>query len=96
MYLSRKIEKFNEKDIFQVWEIFLGVLIVFWYSFFWYRHFSACNFISEGRPSYPLSTARSEFRGCQGRRTGVAMTTVSNSLILGMWVTKVLENGDKN
>ena len=34
--------------------------------------------------------------GCQGRRTGVAVTTVSNSLILGGWVTKVLKNGDKN
>ena len=26
---------------------------------------------------------------CQGRRTGVEVTTVSNSLILGGWVTKV-------
>ena len=34
--------------------------------------------------------------GCQGRRTGVAVTAVSNSLILGGWVTKVLKNGDKN
>ena len=33
--------------------------------------------------------------GCQGRRTGVGVTTVSNSLILGGWVTKVLKNGDK-
>ena len=33
--------------------------------------------------------------GCQGRRTGVGMTTVSKSLILGGWVTKVLKNGDK-
>ena len=33
--------------------------------------------------------------GCQGRRTGVGVTTVSNSLILGGWVTKVLNNGDK-
>ena len=32
---------------------------------------------------------------CQGRRTGVGVTTVSNSLILGGWVTKVLKNGDK-
>ena len=32
------------------------------------------------------------FWGCQGRGTGVA---VSNSLILGGWVTKVLRNGDK-
>ena len=31
----------------------------------------------------------------QGRRTGVAVTIVSNSLILGGWVTKVLKNGDK-
>ena len=35
------------------------------------------------------------FGGCQGRRTGVAVTTVSNSLILGGWVTKILENSDK-
>ena len=33
--------------------------------------------------------------GCQGRRTGVGVTTVSNSLILGGWVTKVLNNGEK-
>ena len=33
--------------------------------------------------------------GCQGRRTGVGVTTVSNSLILGGWVTNVLKNGDK-
>ena len=33
--------------------------------------------------------------GCYGRRTGVAVTAVSNSLILGGWVTKVLKNGDK-
>ena len=33
--------------------------------------------------------------GCQGRRTGVAVTTVSNSLILGGWVTKALKNGEK-
>ena len=32
---------------------------------------------------------------CQGRRTGVGVTTVSDSLILGGWVTKVLMNGDK-
>ena len=35
------------------------------------------------------------FGGCQGRRTGVGVTTVSNSLILGGWVTKVLKNGDE-
>ena len=34
--------------------------------------------------------------GCQGRRTGVVVTTVSSSLILGGWVTKILKNGDKN
>ena len=33
--------------------------------------------------------------GCQGRRTGVGVTTVSNSLILGEWVTKVLKNDDE-
>ena len=32
---------------------------------------------------------------CQGQRTGVAVTTVSNSLILGGWVTKIFKNGDK-
>ena len=26
----------------------------------------------------------------------MAVTTVSNSLILGGWVTKILKNGDKN
>ena len=31
---------------------------------------------------------------CQDRRRGVGVTTVSNSLILGGWVTEVLENGD--
>ena len=36
------------------------------------------------------------FGGCQGRRTGMAVTTVSISLILGGWVTKVLKNGDKS
>ena len=35
------------------------------------------------------------FGGCQGQRTGVGVTTVSNSLILGGWVTKVLKNDDK-
>ena len=33
---------------------------------------------------------------CQGRRTGVGVTTVSNSLILGGWVTKVLIIATKN
>ena len=33
---------------------------------------------------------------CQGQRTGVAVTTVSISLILGGWLTKVLKNGNKN
>ena len=35
------------------------------------------------------------FGGCQGRRTGVGVTTVFNSLILGRWVTKVLKNDDE-
>ena len=40
--------------------------------------------------------ARSKFWGtCQGRGTGVGVTTVSNSLILGRWATKVFENGDE-
>ena len=38
-------------------------------------------------------SARSRFWGCQGQRTGVGVTTVSDSLILGGWVTKVLKNG---
>ena len=29
-------------------------------------------------------------------RGGVAVTTVSSSLVLGGWVTKVLKNSDKN
>ena len=36
-----------------------------------------------------------DFGGCQGRRTGVGVTTVSNSLILGGRVTKVPKNGDE-
>ena len=49
----------------------------------------------------PISKFRSQnvhvpnFGGCQGRSTGVGVTTVSSSLILGGWVTKVLKNGDK-
>ena len=35
------------------------------------------------------------FGGCQGWRTGVGVTTVSNSLILGGRVTKVLKNGNE-
>ena len=35
------------------------------------------------------------FGELQGRRTGVGVTTVSNSLILGGWVTKVLKNDDQ-
>ena len=34
--------------------------------------------------------------GGMDRRTGVGLTTVSNSIILGGWVTKVLKNGDEN
>ena len=33
--------------------------------------------------------------GCQGWKTGVGVTTVSNLLILGGWVTKVLKNDDR-
>ena len=36
------------------------------------------------------------FGGLSRSETGVAVTTVSNSLLLGGWVTKVLKNGDKN
>ena len=35
------------------------------------------------------------FGGCQGRSTKVGVTTVSNSLILGGRVTKVLKNGNE-
>ena len=35
------------------------------------------------------------FGGCQGRRTEVGVTTVSNSLILEGWVTRVLWNSEK-
>ena len=46
----------------------------------------------------PDSMTRCTFQilgGCQGRRTGVGVTTVSNSLILGGWVIKVFKNGNK-
>ena len=36
------------------------------------------------------------FQGVSGWEDRVTVTTVSNSLILGGWVTKVLKNGDKN
>ena len=36
------------------------------------------------------------FEGYQGRGTGMMVTTVSNSLILGGWVTKVVKNAIKN
>ena len=43
-----------------------------------------------------LNTLNKNFWECQGRRTGgVAVTAVTNSLILGGWVTKVLKNGAK-
>ena len=48
------------------------------------------------RPSLAISARTFQILGgCHGRRTGVGVTTVSNSLILGGWVTKVLKNGDK-
>ena len=50
-------------------------------SMFWEGMYPRCTFQILG--------------GCQGRRTGVGVTTVSKSLILGGWVTKVLKNGDK-
>ena len=34
------------------------------------------------------------FEGCQSE-TGVGVTTVSDSLILGGWVTKVLKKGNE-
>ena len=42
--------------------------------------------------SFPSEGARSKLflGGYQGQRTGVAVTTVSNALILGGWVTKNL------
>ena len=46
-------------------------------------------------PKLDLLVHVPNFGGCQGRRTGVGVTTVSNSLILGGCVTKVLNNGDK-
>ena len=36
------------------------------------------------------------FGGLSGSEDRGGVTTVSNSLILGGWVTKVLKNGDKN
>ena len=45
--------------------------------------------------SHPSTCTFQILGGCQGRRTGVGVTTVSNSLIFGGWVTKVLNNGDK-
>ena len=39
--------------------------------------------------------ARSKFWGLSGSEDRVGVTTVSNSLILGGWMTKVLKNGDK-
>ena len=66
-FVQEKLEKMKESDIFQVSEIFPGVLSVLWYNYFWYRHFSACNFISEGRSSYPLSGDMIIF-SCRERR----------------------------
>ena len=43
----------------------------------------------------PICVHVPHFGGCQGRRTGVGVTTVSNLLMLGGWVTKGLRNGDK-
>ena len=54
--------------------------------------------ILQCRPRTRLINSKCTFQilgGCQGRRTGVGVTIVSNSLILGGWVTKVLKNGDK-
>ena len=44
---------------------------------------------------YVKCTFQIFFGGCQGQRTGVGVTTASNSLILGGWVTKVLKNCDE-
>ena len=52
------------------------------------------RFLSFRRPTHPGAPIRI-FWGVSGRRIGVAMPAVSNSLILGGWVTKVLKNGDK-
>ena len=43
----------------------------------------------------PSVSARSKFWGLSGSEDRGGVTTVSNSLILGGWVTKVLKNGDK-
>ena len=40
-------------------------------------------------------SARSKFWRLSGSDDRVAVTAVSNPLILGRWVTKVLKNGDK-
>ena len=59
-------------------------------------HEKVCEHGTRNRGRYRV--ARCTFQilgGCQGRRTGVEVTTASNSLILGGWVTKVLKNGDK-
>ena len=56
------------------------------------------SYRSVSRNQSPCSFSRCTFQflgGCQGRRTGVGVTTVSNSLILGGWVTKVLKNDDE-
>ena len=47
----------------------------------------ACGYVFGAVPC-----ARSRFWGCHCRRTGMGVTTVSNSLILGGRVTKVLKN----
>ena len=63
------------------------------YSLLKHRNFDFAHFLRGG----VTVSARSKFwGGCQGRRTGVGVTTVSNSLILGGWVTKALNYGDKN
>ena len=54
-----------------------------------------CIICKEARP-YKAGCTFQILGGCQGQRTGVAVTTVYSSLILGGWVTKVLKNGDKN
>ena len=56
--------------------------------------FNNSDNLEDGHPSNTLCTFQI-LGGCQGWRTGVGVTTVSNSLILGGWVTKVLKNGNK-
>ena len=72
-------------------------------EFFWNWQVSLCTHawkkckinLKTASCSTWATSACSKFWGCQGPRTGLGVTTVSNSLILGGWVTKVLKNGEE-